>query len=89
MRKEVLLIVGFIMAFSVAVNAEDSNATSKVDDSVIDFSELDELDNEIAQGKEEIAQGKEYGKQLDKEIAKDKKMSDILTALIVTGGKTK
>ena len=68
MRKEVLLIVGFIMAFSVAVNAEDSNATSKVDDSVIDFSELDELDNEIAKGKEEL---------------------NILTALIVTGGKTK
>ena len=60
------------MVFSVAVNAEDSNATSKVDDSVIDFSELDELDNKIA--------------KLDKEIAKGEKMSDILTALIVTGG---
>ena len=63
------------MAFSVAVNAEDSNVTSKVDDSVIDFSELDELDNEIAKGKEEIAKGKEE--------------LNILTALIVTGGKTK
>ena len=82
MRKEVLLMVGLMMAFSVTLNAEDSNATSKVDDSVIDFSELDELDNEIAKGKEEIAQGKE-------EIAKLNKESDILTALIVTGGETK
>ena len=34
MRKKTLLIVGFLMAFSVTVNAKDSHLTSKVDNNV-------------------------------------------------------
>ena len=52
MRKEVLLVVGIIMAFSVNVNAQDSSSISKVDSNVtekwLENSELLEMEEDDA-----------------------------------------